>query len=155
MFEAKNQKGYTKEWEDELFITDKCARCLECWEDIELGISTEKEFEQERDGLYRLIVRIVEKNPRCNSLANCHPKVLKVAKIKTSQDKRLRAKMIAMVEEVQGLIGKEEYHQKIMDALNTAEEIYHYLGRPKTLYDTFGEIGGDRKTFIIKRKFRI
>ena len=155
MFEQAKTHGYTKDWEDKAIIIDKCNRCLETWSDIELGISTEADFEKERNGLYRVVVRIAEKDPIHNALINMHPKVLEVGRIKTKRDKALREEIKNIIAEVEPLTGKDEYRKDVMDKLDRAENIYHYLGRPHSLYDVYGEIGGSRRTWITKREFKI
>ena len=155
MFEEAKQKGYTKEWQDEAIVVDKCNRCLETWCDIDLGISSEADFEKERNGLYRLVVRIAEKDPRHNALINVHPKVIEVSEIKTSRDKSLKQKIIKIISEVEHLINEPEFKKEVMDSLEQAENIYHYLGRPQTLYEVFGEFGGQRRTWITKREFKL
>lgn len=156
MFKEAAQKGFTREWQDEAIVKDKCDRCLECWEDISMGISTEKDFEREREGLYSLVCRIAEKDPRCNSLINCHPKVLKVARIMTAKDKRLSGQLAGMLLEAASLLDKgKDGVVGALAAIEKAHEIECYLGRPNTLYEAFVEVEGERKHFIRRRSFKI
>lgn len=154
MFEEAKQKGYTKEWQDEAIVVDKCNRCLETWADIELGISTEADFEKERNGLYRVVVRIAEKDPRHNALINVHRKVLEVAKIRTARDKRLKVELTELLQRANCDLARGENMAKVKTELERAHEISDYLGRPQTLYDSFVEVG-TRRHFIVRREFKL
>lgn len=133
--------------DSERIIRDKCQMCNDLLADIEMGIAEEKDFEKERNGLFKLIIRLVEENPRENGLLNAMPCVLAVAKVITRKDKAMIAKKEQLCNEAVERLGLKDVHGAKL-CLDRAEEMHRYLNRPKYLYEIWH--GSDRKDYVTR-----
>lgn len=129
--------------DSEKMIRDKCQMCSDILADIEMGIAEEKDFEKERNGLFKLLIRLVKENPRVNGYLSSLRCVSFVARVKTQKDIALFAKKAQLCDEAIERIGLKDIHGAKL-CLDRAEEMFRYLERPRYLYEIFrGRDGRD------------
>jgi len=138
MSDKSTAKGYTKQWEDEIILADKAQKCLDSWEMTKMGIFRESEFITERNALYRILLRICERD--LDLICLSHPLVQKVKKIVTTQDKNLKQKIVELLNEADVLNDMPPTKETTTRAKNLseqAEKLSLYLKRPDSLCDIF------------------
>jgi hypothetical protein len=135
--------GYTKEWEDEFVINEKSQRCLELWDQFEMGIESESTFIKERDLLYQILLRICEKD--METMPMSHPMVRKVKKIRTSKDQLIKDRIKKGCEFATRKIAEGDLGMA-QKALDKVEKLDRYLGRPESLCDVHVEVYQDHQS---------
>lgn len=115
---------------DEFLLKSKCVRCWEVWGDVEMGVLEESHFEKERDALFRVLLRMIEKNPERNHWLASMPELMKVARHKTKAylDADAERKELCAAADAETDVSKK------IAILEKAERCWKLVTRPSSLY---------------------
>lgn len=131
--------SYSGESANDRFVKSKVVRCLEVWDDVELGILEESHFERERDNFFNILISIIERAPNKAGLLPSMPEVKKVASIRTKRytdaDRR-RLDLCRKSEESKDLKEKVEL-------LNKAESLLWLVDRPSSMFEIWVDRNGE------------
>lgn len=138
-------------WSEETsqIIRDKCQRCLEIWEDVGDGLASEKDFIREREGLYRIVLRIAKRDLDASVLGL--KEIRKVKDIKTSRDVALRERIDKGCLYADGLLNDKNV-KAAAEALEKVEAMHKWMDRPHSMFDIFvgKDMFGNNEPYLVE-----